>query len=244
MRPEYQKVRPLVFLHRKPSPLFDRLVAEVATSRLPLFPYPVEVKVAQDPLALFPCLAPLGLAGAVLAEALPPPKDLAPGLSLEAEAREAGLLDLVVPRVGGLMGQYTEGVALERFLSAHFPGARGLWLGPLRPSLAPFLRPLGQVSVVALSFAEGDSFLARLPERARGYVALRREEVAALALQADLLLYAGGRFPLEHLQPFHVLLALAPVDRGVYERAHVAYSPEDLLAFQVRAVLEGLGYPL
>jgi len=241
VRPEYQKVRPLVFLHRAPSPLFDRLVAEVATARLPLFPYPVE---AQDPFALFPCLAPLGLAGAVLAEALPPPKDLAPSLSLEAEAREAGLLDLVVPRVGGLMGQYTEGVALERFLSAHFPGARGLWLGPLRPSLAPFLRPLGQVSVVASSFAEGDSFLARLPERARGHVALRPEEARALSLKVDLLLYAGGRLSLDVLQPFHALVALAPVEKGVWERVQVVYSPEDLLIFRVRAVLEGLGYPL
>ncbi|GAA5338775.1 hypothetical protein [Thermus antranikianii] len=241
MRPEYQKVRPLIFLHRVPSPLFDRLVAEVATARLPLFPYPVEV---QDPFALFPCLAPLGLAGAVLAEALPPPKDLAPSLSLEAEAREAGLLDLVVPRVGGLMGQYTEGVALERFLSAHFPGARGLWLGPLRPSLAPFLRPLGQVSVVASSFAEGDSFLARLPERARGHVALRPEEARALSLKVDLLLYAGGRLSLDVLQPFHALVALAPVEKGVWERVQVVYSPEDLLIFRVRAVLEGLGYPL
>lgn len=241
MRPEYQKVRPLVFLHRVPSPLFDRLVAEVATARLPLFPYPVEV---QDPFALFPCLAPLGLAGAVLAEALPPPKDLAPSLSLEAEAREAGLLDLVVPRVGGLMGQYTEGVALERFLSAHFPGARGLWLGPLRPSLAPFLRPLGQVSVVASSFAEGDSFLARLPERARGHVALRPEEARALSLKVDLLLYAGGRLSLDVLQPFHALVALAPVEKGVWERVQVVYPPEDLLIFRVRAVLEGLGYPL
>lgn len=241
MRPEYQKVRPLVFLHRVPSPLFDRLVAEVATARLPLFPYPVE---AQDPFALFPCLAPLGLAGAVLAEALPLPQDLAPSLSLEAEAREAGLLDLVVPRVGGLMGQYTEGVALERFLSAHFPGARGLWFGPLRPFLAPFLRPLGQVSVVASSFAEGDSFLARLPERARGHVALRPEEARALSLKVDLLLYAGGRLRLEILQPFHALVALAPVEKGVWERVQVVYPPEDLLVFRVRAVLEGLGYPL
>lgn len=241
MRPEYQKVRPLAFLHRVPSPLFDRLVAEVATARLPLFPYPVE---AQDPFALFPCLAPLGLAGAVLAEALPPPKDLAPSLSLEAEALEAGLLDLVVPRVGGLMGQYTEGVALERFLSAHFPGARGLWLGPLRPSLAPFLRPLAQVSVVAKSFAEGDSFLAHLPERARGDVVLRREEVQAVALKADLILFSGGRLPLDSLQPFHALLALASLDRGVWERVQVVYGLEDLLTYQVRVVLETLGYPL
>ncbi|WP_243090434.1 hypothetical protein [Thermus neutrinimicus] len=241
MRPEYQKVRPLVYLERAPSGLFDRLVAEVTTARLPLFPYPVE---AQDPIALFPCLAPLGLAGAVLAEALPPPRDLALGLSLEAEAREAGLLDLVVPRVRGLVGQYTEGVALERFLSVHFPGAKGLWLGPLRPSLAPFLRPLGQVSVVAGSFAEGDGFLSRLPERARGHVALRPEEARALSLRVDLLLYAGGRLSLDLLQPFHALVAMAQVERGVWERVQVVYPPEDLLGYRVRAVLEGLGYPL
>lgn len=237
MRPEYHSTRPLVFLYRKPSPLFDRLLAEVAAARLPLFPYPVE---GEDPWKVLPCLAPLGLAGMVLAEATPPQE----GLRLEPEAQAAGLVDLVVPGVGGAVGQYTEGVALERFLALHFPGAKGLWLGPLRPSLAPFLRPLGQVSLAAESFAQGDSFLARLPERARGHVALRREEVGALSLQADLLLYAGGRLPLEHLQAFHALLALAPVDRGVYERVHAVHSLEDLLAFQVRAVLEGLGYPL
>lgn len=241
MRPEYQKVRPLIFFHRAPSPLFDRLVAEVATARLPLFPYPVET---EDPWKVLACLAPLGLAGAVLGEALPPPQDVAPGLFLEAEAREAGLVDLLLPRVGGVAGQYTEGVALERFLSAHFPGARGLWLGPLRPSLVPFLRPLAQVSVVALSFAEGDSFLARLPERARGHVALRPEEARALSLKVDLLLYAGGRLSLDVLQPFHALVALAPVEKGVWERVQVVYPPEDLLGYRVRAVLEGLGYPL
>lgn len=236
MRPEYHKTRPLLLLHRRPSPLFDRLVAEVAAARLPLFLYPVEV---EDPWKALPCLAPLGLAGAVLGEALPPPE----GVRLEAEAQAAGRVDLLVPGPGGLTGQYAEGVALERFLALRFPGAKGLWLGPLRPSLAPFLRPLGQVSLAAESFAEGDSFLARLPGRARGHVALGRGEVAALALQADLLLYTGGRLPLEYLQPFHALLALSPVDRGVYERVHAVYPLEDLLPFQVRVVLEGLGYP-
>nr|WP_279232314.1 hypothetical protein [Thermus albus] len=230
----------MAFFYRAPSPFFDRLAAEVATLRLPLFPYPVET---QDPFALLPCLKPLGLAGAVLAEAIPLPKESA-GLFLEAEARGVGLVDLLVPRVGGVAGQYTEGVALERFLSLHFPGARGLWLGPLRPSLAPFLRPLGQVSVAAPSFVEGDSFLARLPERARGHVALRPEEARALSLRADLLLYAGGRINLDYLQPFHALVALSPVDLWVWERVQVVYSPEDLLGFRVRAVLEGLGYPL
>ncbi|WP_114314017.1 hypothetical protein [Thermus caldifontis] len=241
MRPEYHKTRPLAFLYRAPSPLFDRLVAEVATARLPLFPYPVE---AQDPWALLPCLGPLGLAGAVLAEAVPPPEKPPLNLFLEPEAKEAGLLDLLLPRVGGVAGQYTEGLALERLLSTHFPGARGLWLGPLRPSLAPFLRPLAQVSVVAGSFAEGDRFLSRLPERARGHVALRPEEVRALSLKADLLLYVGGRLNLEILQPFHALLALAPVEKGAWERVQVVYPPEDLLGYRVRGVLEGLGYPL
>ncbi|TBH21335.1 hypothetical protein [Thermus thermamylovorans] len=237
MRPEYHKTRPLVLLHRGPSPFFDRLVAEVVGLRLPLFPYPVE---AEDPWKALPCLAPLGLAGMVLAEALPPPE----AVRLEPEAQAAGLVDLLVPGAGGLAGQYAEGVALERLLASHFPGARALWLGPLRPALAPFLRPLTQVSVAAGSFAEGEGFLAHLPGRARGHVALRREEVAALALKADLLLYAGGWLSPEYLQPFHALLALVPVDPAVYGRVHGVYPPEDLLAFRVRAVLEALGYPL
>lgn len=236
MWPPYHKTRPLPFLHRGNAAFFDPLVAEVASLRLPLFPYPVE---AENTWALLPCLVPLGLAGMVLAEGLPPPE----GMRLEAEAEMAGLVDLVAVGVGGPVGQYTEGVALERFLAAHFPGAKALWLGPLRPSLAPFLRPLAQVSVAAPSFAEGDAFLARLPQRARGHVALRREEVEALALRSDLLLYAGGGFPLALLQPFHALLALAPVDRNVHERVQVVYSREELWAERVKAVLGALGYP-
>ncbi|APD10003.1 MULTISPECIES: hypothetical protein [Thermus] len=234
MWPAYHKTRPVAFLHQG-TPFFDRFLAEVVALRLPLFPYPVE---GEAPWRLLPCLAPLGFAGMVLDEGLPPPE----GVRLEAEAVEAGLVDLVAVGLGGLVGQYTEGVALERFLSAHFPGAKALWLGPLRPSLAPFLRPLAQVSVAAPSFAEGDAFLARLPERARGHVALRREEVEALALKADLLLYAGGKLLLELLQPFHALLAWVPVERRVYERVHGVHGPEDLLAFRVRAALEALGY--
>ncbi|WP_018110329.1 hypothetical protein [Thermus igniterrae] len=237
MWPPYHTPRPLVFFYRRPSLLFDRLVAEVAAAKLPLFPYPVE---GEDPWKALPCLAPLGLSGMLLAEALPPPE----GVRLEPEAREAGVLDLLVPGVAGLVGQFTEGVGLERFLAAHFPGARALWLGPLRPALAPFLRPLGQVSVAGASFAEGDSFLARLPERARGHVVLRGEEVQAVALKADLILYAGGRLSLDNLQPFHAFLALVPLDRALGERVQVVYGLEDLLAYQVRVVLETLGYPL
>ncbi|SDE85199.1 hypothetical protein SAMN04488243_11324 [Thermus arciformis] len=234
--PPYAKARPLAVLHRGASPLFHHLVEEVAALRLPLFPYPVEVPPGGDPWAALSCLAPLDFAGLALEEALPPPK----GVRLEAEAEAGGLVDLVVPGLSGLYSHYTEGLALERFLSAHFPGARALWLGPLRPSLAPFLRALGQVSVVAPSFAEGDGFLARLPPKARGHVALRREEATALALKADLLLHAGGGLPLEWLQPFHALLTLTPPMPGLADRVQQVHGPEALLAFRVRALLEAL----
>jgi len=234
--PPYHRTRPLAFLHRGDAAFFDPLVAEVVSLRLPLFPYPME---AERPWELLPCLLPLGFAGMVLAEGVSPPE----GVRLEAEAEEAGLVDLVAVGMGGLWGQYTEGVALERLLSARFPGAKGLWLGPLRPSLAPFLRPLAQVSVAAPSFAEGDAFLARLPQRARGHVALRREEVEALAFRSDLLLYAGGGLPLGLLQPFHALLALVPLEPKAFERVQAVYGREDLWAERVKAVLAGLGYP-
>jgi hypothetical protein len=235
MWPPYHKARPLPVFYGKASAFFGPLAAEIAASRLPLFPYPVE---DQDPWAALPCLRPLDFAGMVLEEASPPPE----GMRLEAEAERAGLVDLVVPGALGLVGHYTEGIALDRLLSAFFPGSKALWLGPLRPGLAPFLRALSQVSVGAGSFAEGDSFLARLPERARGHVALRPEEVGALALKADLVIFAGGRLPLDVLQPFHVLLALAPVERKVRERVLEVHGPETLLDFRAKAVLEALGY--
>ncbi|GGM98219.1 hypothetical protein GCM10007092_10020 [Thermus composti] len=229
--------RPLLLLHRGGTPLFDRLVAEVARMRLPLFPYPLE---AEDPWALLPCLRPLGFAGMVLAEGLPPGE----GVRLEAEAEAAGLVDLLAVGPGGVLGQFTEGLALERFLSAHLSGAKALWVGPLRLALAPFLRPLAQVSLLAPSFAEGDRFLARLPSPARGHVALRPEEARALSLRVDLLLYAGGRLPLDLLHPFHALLALVPPDPRVRDRVQVVYGPEALWDFRVWAVLAALGYPL
>lgn len=231
----YHKARPLAVVYRGASPLFDRLAAEVAAARLPLFPYPVE---AEDPFKALPCLAPLDFAGMVLEEALPPPE----GVRLEAEAGQAGRVDLLVPGPLGPTGQYTEGLALERWLATSFPGARALWLGPLRPPLAPFLRALGRVSVAAPSFAEGEGFLARLPERARGHVAVRAQELGALALEADLVIFAGGRLPLEILQPFHALLALAPVERGVRERVLEVHGLETLLDFRAKAALEALGY--
>ncbi|WP_117237297.1 hypothetical protein [Thermus sediminis] len=237
MWPPYHKARPLPVFYREASTFFDPLAAAIAANRLPLFPYPVE---ALDPWEALPCLRPLDFAGMVLEEALAPPE----GVRLEAEAQEAGRVDLVVAGAFGLLGHYTEGLALERFLSAAFPGAKALWLGPLRAPLAPFLRALGRVSVAAGSFAEGDGFLARLPERARGHVALRPEEVHALALKADLVIFAGGRLPLSLLQPFHTLLALAPVERGVRERVLEAHGPEEVWDFRTRAVLEGLGYAL
>ncbi|GAA6734946.1 hypothetical protein YIM1640_21050 [Thermus oshimai] len=233
--PPYQKPRPLLVVYRKASPLFHLLQAQVAAARLPLFPYPLEL---QDPFQALPCLGLLDFAGLVLEEALPPPE----GVRLEAEAERTGRVDLLLPYPGGLLGQHTEALALERFLSRNYPGARALWLGPLRPHLAPALRPLGQVSVAAESFAEGDAFLARLPKGVRGHVALRREEVQALALKSDLLIHAGGRLSLELLQPFHHLLALTPEDPRLGERVERLHGPEELLDLRVRAVLEGLGY--
>jgi hypothetical protein len=131
MWPPYHKARPLPVFYGKASAFFGPLAAEIAASRLTLFPYPVE---DQDPWVALPCLRPLDFAGMVLEEASPPPE----GMRLEAEAERAGLVDLVVPGALGLVGHYTEGIALDRLLSAFFPGSKALWLGPLRPGLAPF----------------------------------------------------------------------------------------------------------
>ncbi|WP_337844982.1 hypothetical protein [Thermus sp.] len=231
----YRKPRPFLVVYQGASPFFHRLQARVAAARLPLFPYPLEL---QDPFQALSCLRLLDFAGLALEEALPPPE----GVRLEAEAERAGRVDLLLPYAGGVLGQHTEGLALERFLSRNYPGARALWLGPLRPHLAPALRPLGQVSVAAESFAEGDAFLARLPKGVRGYVVLRREEAQALALRSDLLIHAGGRLPLELLQPFHHLLALIPLDPRLGERVEGAHGPEALLDLRVEVVLEGLGF--
>ena len=228
--------RPLLYLHRGGGGFFDLLLAQVTRARLPLFLHPVAMEEGWE--ALPPCLQGLGFAGAVLEEAASVPE----GVRLEAEAEKARRVDLLVPAGGGLLGQYTEGVALERLLAQRFPGARALWLGPLRFELAPFLRGLGEVHVAAPSYAEGDAFLARLPAPLRGRVALRPEEVRALVLRVDLLLLNTPRPPLDLAQPYHAALALAPGARAVAERVQLFLGPEDLWSGRVWAVLEGLGH--
>ncbi len=225
-------MKPLAFLHRGPSPLYDRLLAEVTRRRLPLFPYPVPMERA---LPALEALGPLGLAGAVLAEAIPPP----PRVALEAEAQLAGEVDFLYPALGGLRGQRAEGVALERFLRGHFAGARALLLGRLSPSLAPFFRPLERLAYLAPSPAEGAAFLARLPGRARGPVLLRAEEALALAPQVDLVVVAG-RVAEGLLQPYHALLALVPLEPALLGQVHAAHDREALWALQVEVILEAL----
>lgn len=195
-------MRPLVLFYEEKTRLLDPLVQAASLARLPIFPYGVQGVPSRQALL---ALEELGLLGAVFE----PPRagESLEGVRPEAEAQAAGLFDLVYPVRGVLRGQFAFGMALGRALSP-YAGARAFWVGRLLPFLAPFLRALGQVSVLAPSYAEGEGFLARLPAKVRGHVALRAEEAQALALRADLLLYGGGAFPLRLLQPFHTLFAL------------------------------------
>ncbi len=195
--PPYSKARPLAVAHRGSSPLFHRLVAEVAALRLPLFPYPLEVPPGGSLRGAF-LSGPLGLRWDGLGRGPAPAQGGAP------RGRGGG------GRPGGPGGARPLG-ALRPLHRGAGPGAppfrplsrgQGLWLGPLRPSLAPFLRALGQVSVVAPSFAEGEGFLVHLPPRARGHVALRREEGAALASRPTSSSTPGAGFLWTGSNPF------------------------------------------
>ncbi|MGQ9753145.1 MAG: hypothetical protein ACUVQD_00505 [Thermaceae bacterium] len=225
-------MRPLAFFYEDKASLLDPLVQLVSRGRLPLLVYGLR---GTPPLEALAQMEALGLLGAVFERARPLE------VSLEAEAQAAGVLDLVYPVRGSLRGQFTLGVALDRFLSSQ-AGMRALWVGPVQLTLAPFLRALGEVSVYTSSYAEGEAFLARLPRRVRGPVVLRLEEAQALALRADLLIYAGGGpLPLALVHPFHRLLALAePGDKARGLAGEVV--GEELPFLQAQAVLEALGY--
>lgn len=242
-------MRPLVLFYEEKTRLLDPLVQAVSLARLSVCPYGVQGAPSREALL---ALEALGLLGA----AFEPPLGVSltgkqrpwvfaaseplEGVRPEAEAQAAGLFDLVYPVRGVLRGQFAFGVALGRALSP-YAGARAFWVGRLLPFLAPFLRALGEVSVLAPSYAEGEAFLARLPAKVRGHVALREEEAQALALRADLLLYGGGAFPLRLLLPFHTLFALEePPEKAKGLAGRMAGA--ELPFLWAEAVLEALGF--
>lgn len=231
----------LAVLHQGDSRLYPLLLRAAISHRLPL-----QVHAAQ-PGALFPAalagLVPLGF-GAALLEA-PDFQTQAPGLveALEPEAKAAKRVDLVVPERRGLRGYYLEPIALGNLLMHYAMGSTLLWMGRLRPELLAGLRGIQQVSVMSPSFAEGDSFLGRLPSSQRGHTTLP-ERAEALARHVDVILYSGGRLPLAALQPYHTLLALAEPPKEALKRVGQYLGPEELPRFLLSAVLEVLGQGL
>ena len=252
-------MRPLAFFYEGKPRFLDPLVQVVSLAKAPVFVYGVPRAPSLEALRAMEALGVLGaafegpglsvfpLGSSSVVNVAPSGSNLvAParsgleGVVVDAEGQAAGVLDLVYPVRGVLRGQFAFGVALDRLLSAH-AGARALWVGQLLFPMAPFLRALGEVSVYAPSYAEGEAFLARLPGRVRGQVVLRPEEAQAFALRVDLLIYGGGVFPLSLVQPFHLLLAFA--EPGERVRGLVGQTVGEELPFLwAQAVLEALGF--
>ncbi len=241
-------MRPLAFFYEGKPRFLDPLVQVVSLAKAPVFVYGVPRAPSLEALR---AMEALGILGAALegpglsvfpsgSNSVFPARSGLEGVVLDAEGQAAGVLDLVYPVRGVLRGQFAFGVALDRLLSAH-AGARALWVGQLLFPLAPFLRALGEVSVYAPSYAEGEAFLARLPGRVRGQVVLRPEEAQAFALRVDLLIYGGGVFPLSLVQPFHLLLAFAEPGERVRGLAGQTVG-EELPFLWAQAVLEALGF--
>lgn len=226
-------MKPLALLG--PDPFWDHLVAAVESLRLPLLPYFLEEAPPPEALAW---LGAWGLAGLALGPAALPPE----GTVLEAEAQLAGRVDLLWPGPRGVYGQFTLGVGLARLLQDRFRGLRALWIGRLRPELAPFLRGLALVHVWAEGPALGQAFLQRLPPAVRGGVALSPREAQALAFRADLLIHGGGALPLEALEPYHSLLLLEAGRWRGLDRVERVFPLEEVFPYRMRALLEALGY--
>ena len=216
-------MKPLAYLHAGEAPFLAPLIGALSSHGVP-------VVAAQPGAALADALrglCPLGFAGAwIEGEALAAQAREVLG-QLELEARMAGRADAAVCGFAGPRGLFLAPRALARVFDRQvYPGVRLLWVGDPRPELAPGLRGAREVSIYAPTPAEGEAFLAALPEALRGQVAVRPDEARALASQADLLVYAGGALPLELLFPYHSVLALSPVPRSVYQAVERVLEPE------------------
>jgi len=236
-------VKPLAYLHDGEAPFLAPLIAALS-------PQGVPVLAARPGAALSDALrglCPLGFAGAWVEGEELGKRALSETAQREPEARLAGRVDAVACGFAGPRGLFLAPAALGRVFDRHvYPGARLLWVGAPQPELAPGLRGAGEVSVYAATPAEGEAFLAALPEGLRGRVAVRPDEARALAAEADLLLYAGGRLPAEVLFPYHTVLALLPPPRSVYQAVERVLEPEffwaERLALFVQETL-GLSLP-
>ncbi len=236
-------MKALAYLHRGEPRHYAALLAGLAT-------VDVAVVVA-DPgervEAALAGLCPLGFAGA-LVEGDDLLRRAASGLlTLEPEAREAGRVDALVCDWSGPRGLYLAPAAMAQLLAGTgYPGLRALWIGRPRPELAPGLRGVGRVDVAAGPPADGEAFLGRLSPAVRGEVAVRPDEVRAVAARADLVIYAGGGLPLDALAPYHTLLALAPVPPEAADLVEAVVGPEryhaEWLALAIREIL-GIALP-
>ena len=228
-------MKPVAYLHQGEAPALAPLLSALGARG--------GVVVAGEPgSALGEALSglcPLGFAGAwVEGEALSArAADLLP--ALEPEARYARRADAVACGFTGPRGLFLAPQALARLFGREvYPGVRVLWLGHPRPELAAGLRGAARVDVAARLPGEGEAFLAALPEAIRGSLALRPEEVRALAAEADLLLYAGGELWLSALLPYHTVLALAPVPKAAFEAVERVIEPERFLAERLSLFVE------
>ncbi|WP_027881356.1 hypothetical protein [Meiothermus rufus] len=239
---DYSATRPLVVLHQGHSRWYPPLLAASLSLDLPLFVYPSQVGPALE--AALRGLWPLGFRAAAIED--PGLQALALDLvaHLEAEAAQARRVDLVVPEPSGTRGFYQEALALAQLIRRYALGDQALWLGPLRPELALGLRGLGKVSLMAQSFAQGESFLRLLPSPQQGVVAVSLAQAAGVARQADLILYLGGSLPLGLLQPYHRLIALSPLPAEALRQIGEYVPPEEFQRFHLSALLEPLGYAL
>lgn len=175
-------------------------------------------------------LCPLGFLGAWVEEELAAEAARVLAL-LEPEAREAGRVDAVACGYSGPEGLFLAPRALARLFERRvFPGARVVWIGPKRPELAPGLKGVAEVSLYGGHPREGEEFLDRLPPPVRGPHVFYPHELRPLAQRADLVVFAGGNLPLEVLQPYHTVLALAELPRAAYTLVERVIPPEAFLA--------------
>lgn len=231
----------LALLHQDQSRWHGVLVGALVGHRLPLNVH-LSRPAEQLPQALSG-LGPLGFRGALIEH--PAHQQQAVGLvaALETEAQMASRCDFVLPERLGLRGYYLEALALSRLLLDYCSGLNLLWLGQARPELALGLRGPKQVAVAAPLPSEAEALMSKIPHSQRGLLTpLAQAQV--LSRRADVVLYTGGKLPLEALQAYHTLIALVEPPKEALRLVGQYLGPTELPKYLLSQALEALGHPL
>ncbi len=172
-------------------------------------------------------LYPLGLAGALIEGEGLQKRAMEELPRVEAEAREASMVDAVKVQFREAQGTFIFPDAARSLLeNSGYRGGRILWVGRAVPGLRTLLRTASKVSVMQPNLPSAEAFLQQLPAPQRGQAVTAGAAAEALASEVDLVVYNGGVLPMSLLQPYHGLFAFVEPQQDAYLIVDQAISPD------------------